>query len=132
MAATQHWLQKKLLAKLGASIDVRQIHNHKYNLENLMSNSINEDLNMNVTISNLQATEDEIKKLEELLIKEFRTISTHPKINLEGTNTKGNLYKATFTVTDTRYFDLKSVQELLYSLVLVGWSLDGTFVQVKN
>jgi hypothetical protein len=93
-----------------------------------MKNIIDDNANIDVVISSLRATEDEIKKLEYLLIKKIGAISTPPKASMERMDRKGTVYQVTFKVTEPKHFTLEVVQEILESLTLVGWNINGTFV----
>lgn len=93
-----------------------------------MKNIIDDNANINVVISSLRATENEIKKLENLLIKKIGAISTTPKLSVERMDQKGTVYQITFKVTEPKHFKLEIVQEILETLTLVGWNINGTFV----
>lgn len=94
-----------------------------------MNNALDENAKLDVDISNLLATEEELDKLKELIVKKLGVNTTPPKVTFDRSNVKGDFYEVSFTVLKPKSFNVDIIQEWLYSLTLVGWHIDATFVR---
>ncbi|MFE8072597.1 hypothetical protein QQM79_16175 [Marinobacteraceae bacterium S3BR75-40.1] len=95
-----------------------------------MNNEIDENAKLDVEISNLRATEDEVEKLKAMITEKFDRKITNPAITLDRVDSKGApVYEVNFKVLDPKNFKIETIQEFLYSLSLVGWRVEGTFVK---
>ena len=93
-----------------------------------MNNALDKNAKLDVNISHLLATDEELEKLKELIIKRLGLNETSPKIIFESSNAKGNFYEVTFKILKPKSSDREVIKECLYSLNLVGWDIRGTYV----
>lgn len=71
-----------------------------------MQHEIFDNGQLNVEITNVKASDEEIEKLKACIAK-------------------GTRYTVKFSVRGPTYFDLSNVQEWLYSVGLVGWQIEA-------
>ena len=93
-----------------------------------MNKTLDENAKLDVNISHLLATEVELTKLKELIIKDLGVNTTLPKVSCEGSNIKGDFYEVSFTIIKPKSTHKKMIKEWLYSLSLVGWQINATYV----
>jgi len=94
-----------------------------------MNNALDENAKLNVDISNLLATEEELEKLKELIVKKLGVNTTSPTVTFERSNGKGDFYEVNFTIPNPKSFKVDILKEWLHSLTLVGWHVNATFVR---
>ena len=94
-----------------------------------MNNELDEHAQLDVEISNLRATDEELEELMTLIATEFGNIATPPKITGVSNDANGSRYELTFRVLDRRHYRESTVQDWLYAVPLVGWRLYTTTVR---
>lgn len=94
-----------------------------------MNNELDEHAQLNVEISNLRATDEELEKLKHLIVTGLGKNATPPKITAVSNDAKGICYELTFRVLNPKNFEQSTVQNWLYAVTLVGWTLKATFVR---
>ncbi len=94
-----------------------------------MKNELDEHAQLDVEITNLRATNEELEKLKHLIVAGLGKNATPLKITAVSNDAKGSRYEVTFRVFNPRHFNLSTVQDWLYAVALVGWSLNATFVR---
>jgi hypothetical protein len=93
------------------------------------NNELDEHAQLDVEISNLRATDEELEKLKHLIVTGLGKNATPPKITAVSNDAQGSRYELTFRVLNPKHFELSIVQNWLYISALVGWSLNATFVR---
>lgn len=94
-----------------------------------MNNELDEHAQLDVEISNLRATDEELEKLKCLIVTGLGKNATPLKITAASHDSKGSRYEITFRVLNPRNFNPSTVQDWLHAVALVGWSLNATFVR---
>lgn len=94
-----------------------------------MNNVLDEHAQLDVEISNLRATDEELGKLKALIVTGLGNNATSLKVTAISNDIKGSRYELTFRVLNPRHFKLSTVQDWLYAAGLVGWNLNATFVR---
>lgn len=94
-----------------------------------MNNEIDENTQLDVEISNLRATDEELKKLKNLISTGLGKNSTPLRITVISNDAKGNRYEITFRVLNPKHFKISTVQDWLYAATLVGWNLNAAVVR---
>lgn len=90
-----------------------------------MHHEIYEDGQLNVDISNVRATEEEIEKLKEAIIRGIGPRNMPPVVTLKGEDKRGNFYRVNFAIRGPMRFDLETVGKWLHSAFLVGWRIEA-------
>lgn len=90
-----------------------------------MQHEIFDNGQLNVEITNVKASDEEIEKLKACIAKGIGSKNAAPVVQLEGMSAKGTRYTVKFSVRGPTYFDLSNVQEWLYSVGLVGWQIEA-------
>lgn len=93
-----------------------------------MNNELDKHDQLDVEISNLRATEEELEKLKNLIVTGLGKNATPLKIMAVSNDVKGSRYQVTFRVLDPKHFNISTVQDWLYEATLVGWAINATFV----
>jgi hypothetical protein len=93
-----------------------------------MNNILDGNAQLDVEISNLRATDEELETLKGYIVRGLGKNCTPPIINTDGIDTKGPRYIVTFKVLDPRNFKIDTVKDWLHAAILVGWRLEATFV----
>ncbi|MFT5815816.1 MAG: hypothetical protein ACI9VT_003592 [Psychroserpens sp.] len=93
-----------------------------------MNNALDENAKLDVNISHLLATEVELEKLKELILKGLGINTTLPKVSCEDSNIKGDFYEVNFTIIKPKSYHKEMIREWLYSLSLVEWQINATYV----
>ena len=94
-----------------------------------MNNELDEHAQLDVAISNLRATDEELKKLKDLISTGLGINATPLRITAVSNDAKDSRYEVTFRVLEPKHFNLSTVQDWLYAATLVDWSLNATFVR---
>ena len=94
-----------------------------------MSNRLGENFHLDVEISNLDGTADEMKKLRTLLISGLEGIATGLSFGSSASADKGALHIVKFRVLDGKNFELDSVKGWLHQALFVGWQINATSVR---
>lgn len=94
-----------------------------------MNNELDAHAQLDVEISNLRATDEELEKLKDLIVTGLGNNATSLKVTAVSNDAKGSRYELTFRVLNPRHFKLSTVQDWLYAATLVGWNLNATFVR---
>jgi len=94
-----------------------------------MNNELDEHAQLDVEITNLRATDEELEKLKYIIVTGLGKNATPLKITAVSNDAKGSRYEVTFRVLNPRHFNLSIVQDWLHAATLVGWSLNATFVR---
>lgn len=94
-----------------------------------MNNALDEHAQLDVEISNLRATDEELENLKALIVKCLGNNATSLKVTAISNDTKVIRYELTFRVLNPRHFKLPTVQDWLYAAGLFGWNLNATFVR---
>lgn len=81
---------------------------------------------LNVKISNVRASDEEIERLKTAIASGIGSTNALPVVKFEGADRKGSRYTITFAVRGPRAFSLSTVQEWLYAVPLVGWDIAAT------
>lgn len=94
-----------------------------------MNKTIDEHAQMDVVISNLRATDEELEKLINCIVRGLGNKATHPVAKLDGMDTKGSRYVVTFKVLELRNLSpVDIVRKWLDKLELGGFEINGTLV----
>ena len=96
-----------------------------------MNNTLDKNAQLEVEISNLRATSEELEQLKSCITNGMGNNGTPPVSLLDGEDSKCSRYIVTFRVLNPRNFNTSTVQAWLYAAKLVGWSLEATFVKAK-
>lgn len=94
-----------------------------------MNNKIDEAAQLDVEISNLYATTEEIDKLKKFIAFRYNGNTLPPVVRLVGSDKKGEKYEIFWRIIDPSSFRLEKIQEWLYEANLVGWKLNLTVVK---
>lgn len=94
-----------------------------------MNNELDEHAQLEVEISNLRATDEELERLRHLIVTGLGKNATPLKIAAVSNDAKGSRYEVTFRVLNPRHFNLSTVKDWLHAATLVGWSVNATFVR---
>lgn len=94
-----------------------------------MNNELDENAQLDVEISNVRATDEELEKLKDLIFTGLGNNATSLKVTVVSNDAKGCRYELTFRVLNPRHFKPSTVQDWLYSVALVGWNINTTFVR---
>jgi len=93
-----------------------------------MNNILDENAQLEVEISNLRATDEELETFRSYIVRGLGTNATPPIIKTDGIDAEGLHHIVTFKVLDPRNFKIDTVKDWLHATLLVGWRLDATFV----
>lgn len=96
-----------------------------------MNHPIDENAQLDVEISNLRASDEELAVLKKLLERGLEAKATAPIIRSVGSDAKGKRYEVTFKVLEPRHFSMDAVKDWLHSATLVGWRIEATVVPRK-
>lgn len=80
---------------------------------------------LNVEISNVVASKEEIEKLKACITQGIGNTNAAPLVRLNGMDQKSIRYTVKFAVRGPAHFNLSSVQDWLYSVGLVGWNIES-------
>ncbi|OIQ65612.1 hypothetical protein GALL_528270 [mine drainage metagenome] len=94
-----------------------------------MQNELDENANLNVEISNLSASPEELERVMNRISKSLGTSATVPKVTSMSNTKNGSRYTVEFVVLKPPRFNIDSVKDWLHSENLVGWRIDATFVR---
>ena len=93
-----------------------------------MKNNLEKQAQLDVEITNLSATGEEIEKLKNLIVTGLGNNVSTLQIKAVSHDVKGSIYEVNFRVIDPRLYNDSMVQDWLYEAGLVRWCLDSTFV----
>lgn len=93
-----------------------------------MDNKLGENAHLDIAISNLHASEDELGKLRSLVAKNLGSNAINFSIQSVAITAKGAQYEVKFTVINPKHFNLDRLRDWLHEALLVGWHLNATFV----
>ncbi|MYM96875.1 hypothetical protein [Duganella vulcania] len=88
-----------------------------------MSTEVYENAQLNILISNVVATDEELVAFRAGLLKEFSTIQDL-KIEVDHMSKQGPHYAVRFNIPGPLYFDDKRLMDVLYAIPLGRWSID--------
>jgi hypothetical protein len=88
-----------------------------------MSMEVREAGQLNVAISNVIATDDELAKLRVGLIKAFSKLQDLT-INLDYESKQGRHYEVCFNIPGPLYFNDELLMDVLYEIPLVRWRIN--------
>lgn len=93
-----------------------------------MKNNLDKQVQLDVEITNLSATGEEIEKFKNLIVTRLGSNVSVLKIKAVSNDVKGSIYEVSFRVIDPRLYNDSMVQDWLYEAGLVRWCLDSTYV----
>ena len=93
-----------------------------------MKNNLDKQAQLDVEITNLSATGEEIEKLKNLIVTRLGNNFSTLEIKTVSNDVKGSIYEVSFRVLDPMLYNDSMVQDWLYEAGLVRWCLDSTFV----
>lgn len=93
-----------------------------------MNDPLDGNEKLDVNISHLYATDEQLEKLENLIVEGLGSNGTPPNITFVGMDEKGARYEVKFKVFNIKNFKLDIVKNWLHSATLVGWNMRGTLV----
>ena len=86
---------------------------------------IHENGQLNVEISRLCATKQEIEALQSVLVKQLGPHNQPPIVTLDRMDQKSDWYTVKFALRGLTFLKLDTVREWLHSAGLVGWNIDA-------
>lgn len=94
-----------------------------------MKNDLDKDAQLGVKVSNIIASEAEFKRAKSLIQSGLGS-NLSPIAITSMSNVKGGIrYEISFRVFDPKRFRTEQVQEWLYEVGVVGWSIHSTLVR---
>ena len=90
-----------------------------------MQNEIRENGQLNIVITNVTASNEQIDQLKEHIATGIGAANNPATIKLSRSSPKGNAYTVTFSVRGPRHFDISSVGDWLHSIGVVGWDIEA-------